>query len=177
MLKIAIPLPQWWWCLSIGGGWGPHEEDALVVVIILASDWTCGMDTIASGSHLRALPAAFTWNAFLSHQFCLLFARFVTAALLQIYNRKCCFNFDFTNITAQLLTLFSLLTLFYCLHCLPCLHSGMFAYIICTMYIYCYMDIIYLIKAFWVDFKRKSYRWWDWWDECDRFYPLDCYKY
>ena len=127
LFKIAIPLPQWWWCLSIGGGWGPHEEDALVVVIILASDWTYGMDTIASGSHLRALPAAFTWNAFLSHQFCLLFARFVTAALLQIYNRKCCF--DFTNITAQLLTLFSLLTLFalltqwhICLHNMYNLH-------------------------------------------------------
>ena len=46
----------------------------------------------------------------------MLFARFVTAALLQIYNRKCCFNFDFTNITAQI----------NCLHCLPCLHSGIF---------------------------------------------------
>ena len=126
ILANNILFAQWWWCLSIGGGWGPHHKDALVVVIILASDWTCGMDTIASGSHLRALPAVFNWNAFLSHQFCLLFARFVTAALLQIYNRKNCFNFNFTNITAQI----NSSHYFHCLHCLPCLHSGIFAYII-----------------------------------------------
>ena len=137
--------------------------------IILASDWTCGTDTIASGSHLRALPAAFTWNAFLSHQFCLLFARFVTAALLQIYNRKCCFNFDSTNITAQI----NSLRYFHWLHCLPCIHSGIFAYIIHIL-LYGYY-IPYKSILGW--FYEVSYRWWDGWNGCDRSYPLDCYIY